>query len=465
MIVAKNPKELVLVLWSRLCQTPLVVRLFVLTAMLCGTARGEPSKPLRVRAQLSPSPYYVKQSIILQVSVIAEGERPTVIPPKIGDADLIPIGTDLKQVSASGIGSLVFESNRFIVRYRVVPRRAGVLKIPPISARLGDRSGASEPLSIPIENVPQLGRPESFLGGVGSFEVTAEASASSVRVGEVLDFRIRVTGTAAIGMPQAPEIRRHPQLSPGLRIEPEPVEAVAEPPSRVFRYRLRPTRSGQFVIPPVAIAAFDPTLRRYITKASPSVAVRVVDVGRFDPSRLDYRSVPLPVSPWQRALVVGVIGGLLLVASVGTWLGLRRLNRLRRSRLAAQHLMSRLLRDLDTSLTAAETARRLTEGLGEYLFLTHSRPRGVLTPEEARHGIALATRNDELSAQAERLIARCDQAQYAIEGPSSEALLEEAKSLFDALGRVRGEAERRRGTDEVGRVFEKPREAAETANP
>lgn len=463
MIVAKQAKELVPVPWSLACRKPLVVQLIVLTASLCGTARGEPPKPLRVRAELSRSPYYVKQSILFQVSVIAQGERPSVVTPRIMDADVIPIGTDLKQVSSSGIGRLVFETNRFISRYRIVPRRAGVLKIPAISARLGDRSGMSEPISIPIENVPQVGRPESFLGGVGSFEVTSEVSPASVRIGQVLDFRIRVTGPAALGMAQPPEIRRLPQLAPGLRIEPEPVEFVAEPPSRLFRYRLRPTRAGQLVIPPVAISAFEPTLRRYFTKVSPSVAVRVVDVPRFDPSSLDYKPLPRPVSRWPKLLRAVALGVLLLIIGLGTALGLRRFNRLRRSRLAAHRRLTRLLEELGTTLTASETARRLTEGLGEYLFLTRSRPRGVLTPEEARHGIALATRNDELGAQAEQLIARCDQAQYSVEGPSTEELLDEAKSLFDALGRIPDHEAR--GTGKEWRAFEKPREAAETANP
>jgi hypothetical protein len=198
-----------------------------------------------------------------------------------------------------------------------------------------------------------------------------------------------------------------------------------------------------------------------MTKVSPSVAVRVVDVRRFDPSSLKYRPLPLPDSPWPRVLVASAVGVLLLVTGVGPWLGLRHFNRRRRSKLAAHRLMARLLRELDASLTASETARRLTEGLGDYLFLTRSRPRGVLTPGEARHGIALATRNDELGERAERLIARCDRAQYAVEGPSAEELLEEARSLFDALGRGQKEA----GNGEDGRAFEKPREAAETANP
>ncbi len=56
---------------------------------------------------------------------------------------------------------------------------------------------------------------------------------------------------------------------------------------------------------------------------------------------------------------------------------------------------------------------------------------------------------------AERLIARCDQAQYALEGPSSEALLEAAKGLFDALGREQGQVQVGKGDLEAeGQAFE-----------
>jgi hypothetical protein len=453
-IIAMNAKESVPVPRSLEGPLRLIVRIMIMATSLAVTAKGEQTpKSLRVRAQLSGSPYYVGQAMTLQVSVIAHGERPSVVTPRIVDADVIPLGVDLKPISASGIGSLVLENNQFLSRYRIVPRRPGVLKVPAISARLGERSGVSEPIRVTIEKVPDWGRPGSFLGGVGPFELEAGASPSRVRVGQVLDYHLRVTGPAALGMTQSPQIDRDHHLSPGLRIEPEPAEAVAEPPSRVFRFRLRPTRAGNLVIPPVAIAAFDPKLRRYMTKASPSVAVQVVDVPRFDASRLEY--VPRSLGegpPWPRILAAVGVGTLSIALCAGACLRVRRSSRRRRSRLVAGRLLTRVLGDVDGSLTSAEAGRRLTEGLAEYLHLVRARPRGVLTPEEAREGLAAATRDDGLGDRAGRLVARCDRAQYAIEGPSTEELLAEARPLFDDLGRV-GEWERRgeQGTSKTER--------------
>ena len=67
-------------------------------------------------------------------------------------------------------------------------------------------SKSAEELS--IQPVPLQGRPAEFLGGVGRFELHAEASPKVVRVGQELDFRIKVTGPAAWGMTDRPDLAR-----------------------------------------------------------------------------------------------------------------------------------------------------------------------------------------------------------------------------------------------------------------
>ena len=141
-------------------------------------------------------------------------------------------------------------------------------KFPRFRCRLKDRSGRSQPRSVSIQTVPLLGRPAEFLGGVGRFELHAEASPQVIRVGQELDFRIKVTGPAAWGMTDRPDLGRYGRLGLGLRIEPKPDETTNEPPARSFVYRLRPIHAGEAVLPPVAIAAFDPALSRYVTQVT-----------------------------------------------------------------------------------------------------------------------------------------------------------------------------------------------------
>ena len=52
---------------------------------------------------------------------------------------------------------MVGQSNVFVSRYRVVPRRAGTLRIPSIRARLDDETGRSRPKRVTVLPVPPDG--------------------------------------------------------------------------------------------------------------------------------------------------------------------------------------------------------------------------------------------------------------------------------------------------------------------
>jgi hypothetical protein len=198
---------------------------------MAGAAIGQESDELRVRLEVAPGHRFVGQEFELRVGVVGTDQRPKIEPPSIGGADVWAIGTDLKPISVSGIGAEVAEANLFVSRFRVVPRRSGALEIPAIPARIGSRSGRSRPARLSIRPVPPEGRPAEFLGGVGRFALQAEVTAKVVRVGQELDFRITVTGPAAWGMSDRPELKRYDRLGIGLRIEPKQAETTQEPPS------------------------------------------------------------------------------------------------------------------------------------------------------------------------------------------------------------------------------------------
>src|SRR2546421_681519 len=110
----------------------------------------------------------------------------------------------------------------------VAAGRAGTLEIPAIRARIGDRSGRSRAMRVSIRPVPPEGRPTEFLGGIGPFALRAEVTPGVVRVGQEMDFRITVTGPAAWGMIERPELKRFDRLGIGLRIEARPDETTLE---------------------------------------------------------------------------------------------------------------------------------------------------------------------------------------------------------------------------------------------
>src|SRR5262249_7201999 len=148
-------------------QVPLVGMALTLAAV------AEDSDALRVRAEVGAGPYFVGEGFEVRVGVVGAGQRARVEPPRSAGADVWAGGTELKPISASGIGAVVAQANLFVSRFRVVAHRPGTLEIPAIRAQLGERSGRSRAVRVSIRPVPAQGRPAEFLGGVGRFRLQA----------------------------------------------------------------------------------------------------------------------------------------------------------------------------------------------------------------------------------------------------------------------------------------------------
>ncbi len=422
--------------------------------LLAGAVGGQESDDLRVRVEVSPGTHYVGQAIELRVGVVGAGQRPEVDRPTIGGADVWLLdNTGLKPLSVTGIGGMLAGSNLFVSRFCVVPRRAGPLEIPAIRAHVRDESGRSRPVKLTIRPVPVEGRPADFLGGVGRFEVEASAEPKVLRVGQELEYRISVTGPAAWGMSDRPELKRFDRLPIGLRIQPKPTEMTTNPPLRRFVYRLRTSRPGEAVLPPVAIASFDPASSRYITRYTAGLPIRVVAVPTFDPAGFEP-----PEPTWgsgtstSGAWTVGILSGILLLGAAIGLVRVRRRTQVRRLHgpAAARRYAARLARSLssmpltatgDPSPPGVTLALAISSGLIRYLEIGLGRPPGALTPEEAQLGVADCTGSDELGIRAGQLADRCDGMLYRdAPGPPEDdprRLRDDARGLYAALGRAR----------------------------
>jgi hypothetical protein len=419
---------------------------------------------LRVRVEISPGSRFAGQAFEIEVGVVANDERPKIELPVIAGARLWPIDTDLRPLAASTIGNVTASQNLFLNRFRVVADRPGTLQIPPIIARVDRRSGRSAPKRVEIRAVPLEGRPAEFLGGVGPFALKAEAAPAVIRLGQEFQYRITVTGPGAWGATGRPDLAGIQRLGTALRVNPEPDEAINEPPSRGFGYRIRPKQAGEFIIPPVPIAAFDPAIKRYVTKVTPSVTIRVLETPSFNPASIGALRTPEDShhTPWLVWVLWSSPAVLLLAAALALiFVGINRRRRARSGLAAARAYAALLAHRLgeasalsgQTSANPSdvalandgfdprffETAHEISDGLTHYLELGCSRPPGALTPFEAREGVAEITGSADLGGQAERLAADCDRALYGERNgtESASGLRESGRQLFQALGRVK----------------------------
>jgi hypothetical protein len=130
---------------------------------------------------------------------------------------------------------------------------------------------SSDPITINVKPLPEVGKPQDFSGGVGDFKVTAALSGDSSVGGEPLTLIVTVTGTGNIGLVGEPQLV---PLSGVKTLSPETKQNTRTSDGRVagertFNYPLIPTADGKFVIPEIAMGFFNPKTGSYYTQTTP----------------------------------------------------------------------------------------------------------------------------------------------------------------------------------------------------
>ena len=138
----------------------------------------------------------------------------------------------------------------------------------------------SEPIKIKVKPLPEAGKPASWTGGVGAFEISASLSSFSSKGGEPVSLIITVTGTGNLGLIGAPAI---PEI-PGLKIlAPETKDnfnyvSGKLSGSRTFSYPVLPQADGRYRIPEIELGFFDPRTGSYYIKKTRAQELSVTGV-------------------------------------------------------------------------------------------------------------------------------------------------------------------------------------------
>lgn len=171
------------------------------------------------------------------------------------------------------------------------PLQAGKLTLGPIEVEVVARIAQSgffgpfaqplslraktEPLTVDVRPLPQP--PPGFSGVVGDLEVGARLDRSTTEVGQAATLTVTAESRGNLqGLP-APELA----LAPGLTAyapRPEASERIvggALVSKQTWTYVLVPDRPGDFEVPAIALAYFDPAAGRYATAAARPVPLAV----------------------------------------------------------------------------------------------------------------------------------------------------------------------------------------------
>jgi len=129
---------------------------------------------------------------------------------------------------------------------------------------------------VPIEVVPlpTEGRPASFSGAVGHFNVTGSLSASSVKVNQPFSLKIRFSGEGNVKAIELPPL----DFPKSLEIYDTKKDSQFNRDGtgyKEFEVLLIPRVQGDVTIPPIAVSYFDPKTGKYVSQSTPSFNLKV----------------------------------------------------------------------------------------------------------------------------------------------------------------------------------------------
>jgi hypothetical protein len=174
-------------------------------------------------------------------------------------------------------------------RKALFPTRAGTLDISPAEADIttgylfaGHRvHRVGNAVEIEVKPLP-AGAPTGFSAtNVGRWQLTVEASADQVRLGEPVTLRLAVEGRGNIKNLELPKV----SVPSGLRLyEPTTTDRVSANRGqlggrRLLEYLLMPSQTGSFTLPGLALSFFDPETGRYEATRTEPITFTVLPGG------------------------------------------------------------------------------------------------------------------------------------------------------------------------------------------
>ena len=142
---------------------------------------------------------------------------------------------------------------------------------------------------IKVKNFPENGKPESFNGAVGNFDISLNSSKSQLKATESFQLEFKVNGNGNLKLFSLPEIIVPSSFE---KYAPEFKEKINTSLSGMNGeisnvYTIVPQYQGKYPIPPVEFSFFNPKTEQYVTLYSNESIVDVLD----GPTRLSESNV------------------------------------------------------------------------------------------------------------------------------------------------------------------------------
>ena len=180
---------------------------------------------------------------------------------------------------------------RFTLRRQVLfPAKAEDFSIPPMSLEMNARRigfgtpGFSQKITrksnivkIRVLSLPRDTMPGDFTGAVGNFDIEAKLNKTQAAVGEAVSLVVTYKGTGNMKDIRAPELKESPDFT---LYGPEQAQDLGLRGSvwggeKIWKYILVPKATGETVFGPFNVTFFNPEAKKYITRSSGVLKLRV----------------------------------------------------------------------------------------------------------------------------------------------------------------------------------------------
>ncbi len=316
-----------------------------------------------------------------------------------------------------------------VVTHRVEVHDAGQLVIPASTLRFSyatefredfvqgrvpvDRHDAvvqGAPVVVTVLPLPAEGRPESFTGAIGTFDVSASADRTEIAVGETfrLVLRIESAGNAAFDVPRLDGLE-------GFHVYGALDETTGD--AREISYELAPLAGSVSTVPPIPFAFFNTTVRPPVYRVVRTDAIPLTVSGgegpEAGPTPAD-ADLAGPAPPEDdTSFVVPVVIAILLIVGIGL------VARARSQRSKDVHPDDRRVPDAHAALASFDGAAGsdLAATFGE-VIAAHLRvpAASVIGPDLGRR-LVTSGADEDLSAQVSALLERLVAARYGGAAP------------------------------------------------
>ncbi len=130
-------------------------------------------------------------------------------------------------------------------------------------------------ISVNVKPLPEA--PEGFTGGVGSFNITGEVDTREVKANEAITYKVTISGSGNIMLINEPEITfsnafevYDPQIKDNINKSDGGISG-----SRTYEWVLIPRSQGEYEIPELKFAYFDPKTGQYVSKSIDAIPIKV----------------------------------------------------------------------------------------------------------------------------------------------------------------------------------------------